>query len=349
MPASSSIVLRLGGRRRRSRRRLTNTLAATDKLVATVFGGTRHRWLGATAVERVDKLVQTGRPSIRHPASGDRPHCRVRSMHRPLRALPKVFVPPRLWRALQLVLCPRSRVDNEEIANARLQRALRTRPHQHAVPIRQAMDVALEDHRAPDFPQFTLPLLRRFEEDLPDQDRPSLSFSGFWHRWLGIRHRQHTVAGRQGAGFGVRPVLSAVGRSLPALRPRGRCHRRRMGQGRAARPVPCSTWKPTRSTRSKPCWSPTTRPRPVSRPMSPACASILDDLNHPALLFVDGVSSIASIDFRMDEWGVDVAVAGSQKGFMLPTGLAIVCVSRKGIEGRRERQSCRAAFSIIAT
>jgi alanine-glyoxylate transaminase/serine-glyoxylate transaminase/serine-pyruvate transaminase len=44
---------------------------------------------------------------------------------------------------------------------------------------------------------------------------------------------------------------------------------------------------------------------------------------HPALLFVDGVSSIASLDFRMDEWGIDGAISGSQKGFMLPAGLAI--------------------------
>ena len=57
--------------------------------------------------------------------------------------------------------------------------------------------------------------------------------------------------------------------------------------------------------------------------------TILDDLNHPALLFVDGVSSVGSLDFRMDEWGVDVIVSGSQKGFMLPTGLAIVGVSQK--------------------
>ena len=49
-------------------------------------------------------------------------------------------------------------------------------------------------------------------------------------------------------------------------------------------------------------------------------------------MFVDGVSSIASIDFRMDEWGVDVAVAGSQKGFMMPTGLTIVCVSEKALK-----------------
>jgi alanine-glyoxylate transaminase / serine-glyoxylate transaminase / serine-pyruvate transaminase len=57
----------------------------------------------------------------------------------------------------------------------------------------------------------------------------------------------------------------------------------------------------------------------------------LDDAEHPALLMVDGVSSIASIDFRMDEWKVDLAVTGSQKGFMLPAGLGIVCVSQKAL------------------
>ena len=60
--------------------------------------------------------------------------------------------------------------------------------------------------------------------------------------------------------------------------------------------------------------------------------NILDQLDHPALLFVDGVSSIGSIDFRMDEWGVDVAVSGSQKGFMMPTGLSLVGVSQKALD-----------------
>jgi alanine-glyoxylate transaminase/serine-glyoxylate transaminase/serine-pyruvate transaminase len=55
----------------------------------------------------------------------------------------------------------------------------------------------------------------------------------------------------------------------------------------------------------------------------------IDDAGHPALLLVDGVSSIASMDFRFDEWGVDVAVTGSQKGFMLHTGLAIAAFSPK--------------------
>lgn len=57
----------------------------------------------------------------------------------------------------------------------------------------------------------------------------------------------------------------------------------------------------------------------------------LENANHPALLYVDGVSSIGSMDFRMDEWGVDIAVTGSQKGFMLPAGLAIVGFSPRAM------------------
>src|SRR5205807_1923110 len=51
----------------------------------------------------------------------------------------------------------------------------------------------------------------------------------------------------------------------------------------------------------------------------------IDAAQHPALLYVDGVSSVGSIDFRMDEWKVDLAITGSQKGLMLPAGLGIVC------------------------
>ncbi|WP_324754678.1 aminotransferase class V-fold PLP-dependent enzyme [Roseovarius sp. Pro17] len=57
----------------------------------------------------------------------------------------------------------------------------------------------------------------------------------------------------------------------------------------------------------------------------------LDDANHPALLFVDGVSAIGSIEFEMDKWGVDLAVAGSQKGFMLPAGLGFLGASDKAL------------------
>ena len=70
----------------------------------------------------------------------------------------------------------------------------------------------------------------------------------------------------------------------------------------------------------------------------------LDACNHPALLFVDGVSSVASIDFRMDEWGVDLCVSGSQKGLMLPTGLGIVCASQKALEARKNSKLPKTFF-----
>lgn len=57
----------------------------------------------------------------------------------------------------------------------------------------------------------------------------------------------------------------------------------------------------------------------------------MDAADHPALLLVDCVSSLGSMPFKMDEWGVDIAVSGSQKGFMLPTGMAILGVSQKAL------------------
>ena len=72
----------------------------------------------------------------------------------------------------------------------------------------------------------------------------------------------------------------------------------------------------------------------------------LDATGHPALLLVDGVSSIASMDFRMDEWGVDVAVTGSQKGFMLPAGLAIVAFSPKAMDATARADLPRTYFDI---
>lgn len=62
-----------------------------------------------------------------------------------------------------------------------------------------------------------------------------------------------------------------------------------------------------------------------------AIRAAMDAADHPALLMVDGVSSIGSVDFQMDGWRVDVAITGSQKGFMLPAGLAIVGVSQKAL------------------
>ncbi len=62
----------------------------------------------------------------------------------------------------------------------------------------------------------------------------------------------------------------------------------------------------------------------------------IDRAGHPALLLVDTISSLASIDYRHDEWGVDVTVAGSQKGLMLPPGLSFNCISAKALAASRK-------------
>ena len=63
-----------------------------------------------------------------------------------------------------------------------------------------------------------------------------------------------------------------------------------------------------------------------------AIRAAIDEAGHPALLMVDTISSLASMDFRMDEWRVDVVVSGSQKGLMLPVGLGISAASPKAMQ-----------------
>ncbi|MDA8665827.1 aminotransferase class V-fold PLP-dependent enzyme [Litoricolaceae bacterium] len=72
----------------------------------------------------------------------------------------------------------------------------------------------------------------------------------------------------------------------------------------------------------------------------------IDRAGHGALFFVDGVSSIASMDFQMDAWGIDAAVTGSQKGLMLPAGLAIVAVSDKAMEAGKTADLPRFFFDF---
>jgi alanine-glyoxylate transaminase/serine-glyoxylate transaminase/serine-pyruvate transaminase len=67
-----------------------------------------------------------------------------------------------------------------------------------------------------------------------------------------------------------------------------------------------------------------------------AARAAIDGAGHPALLFVDTISSLASIDYRHDDWGVDVTVAGSQKGLMLPPGLSFNAMSEKALDASRK-------------
>jgi alanine-glyoxylate transaminase/serine-glyoxylate transaminase/serine-pyruvate transaminase len=74
-----------------------------------------------------------------------------------------------------------------------------------------------------------------------------------------------------------------------------------------------------------------------------AVRKAIDSARHPALLLVDTVSSLASIDFRMDEWGVDVTLTGPQKGLMLPPGMAILAASDKALAAS-EKAKCPRSY-----
>jgi alanine-glyoxylate transaminase/serine-glyoxylate transaminase/serine-pyruvate transaminase len=71
----------------------------------------------------------------------------------------------------------------------------------------------------------------------------------------------------------------------------------------------------------------------------------IDAAGHPALFMVDTISSLASIDYRHDDWGVDVTVAGSQKGLMLPPGLSFNCISAKALAAGKSARLPRSYWS----
>lgn len=200
--------------------------------------------------------------------------------------------------------------------------------------IRRAMDVALEDHRAPDFPEFTKPLFADLKKIFRTETGQVFIFPGsgtggwesaiantlspgdqvlasvfgqFSYLWVDLCQR---------FGLEVDAVEVEWGKGVPLDEYEARLVADKEHRIKAV--LVCQNETATGVTSDV-----------------AGVREILDSLGHPALLFVDGVSSIASIDFRMEEWGVDVAVSGSQKGFMLPTGLAIVGVSQKALEARK--------------
>ncbi|MEM9433776.1 MAG: aminotransferase class V-fold PLP-dependent enzyme [Pseudomonadota bacterium] len=197
--------------------------------------------------------------------------------------------------------------------------------------VRQAMDIALEDHRAPDFPAFIKPLFDDLKKVFQTETGHVFVFPGsgtggwesaiantlspgdkvlasvfgqFSHLWVDMCQR---------FGLEVEVIEQEWGKGAPLEEYRKRLEADKAHKIKAV--LICQNETATG----------------VSSDVA-GLRRQLDDVGHPALLFMDGVSSIASIDFRMDEWGVDVAVSGSQKGFMLPTGLAIVGVSQKALE-----------------
>lgn len=211
--------------------------------------------------------------------------------------------------------------------------------------IRQAMDVALQDHRAPDFPEFTRPLLADVKKIFQTETGQVFVFPGsgtggweaaisntlspgdvvltsvygqFSHLWTDMCRR---------FALDVDAIAVAWGEGVPLEEYEARLQADKTHAIKAV--LVCHNETATGVTSDV-----------------AAVRRILDDLGHPALLFVDGVSSIASIDFRMDAWGVDVAVCGSQKGFMMPTGLSIVGVSEKALAMKASAKMSRCFFDF---
>ncbi|MEM9060484.1 MAG: aminotransferase class V-fold PLP-dependent enzyme [Pseudomonadota bacterium] len=200
--------------------------------------------------------------------------------------------------------------------------------------IRQAMDVPLEDHRAPDFPEFTLPLFADLKKAFMTETGHVFIFPG-----SGTGGWESAIANTLSPGD---KVLASVFGQFSHLWV-DMCERFALDVD--AIQVPWGQGVPLAEYRAKLEADKTHAIKAVLVTHNETATGvtsdvkgvrdILDDLGHPAMLFVDGVSSIGSLEFRMDDWGVDVAVSGSQKGFMLPTGLAIVGVSQKAMEAKK--------------
>ncbi len=208
--------------------------------------------------------------------------------------------------------------------------------------VRKAMDVALEDHRSPDFPDFTKPLFEDLKKIFKTETGRVFVYpcsgTGGWEAAItNTLSEGDTVLASVFGQFSLLWVdlCQRFGLKVDAIDVE-------WGKG-----VPLDDYRAKLSadkdhrikavlvTHNETATGVTSDVAGVRR--------ILDDLGHPALLFVDGVSSIASIDFRMDEWGVDVVVSGSQKGFMMPTGLAILGVSQKAL-GMADSAGLRRCF-----
>lgn len=212
--------------------------------------------------------------------------------------------------------------------------------------ILRAMHVAMEDHRSSDFPKLTLPLYEDLKRVFKTRDSQVVIFpssgTGAWeavltntcspgdkllasrfgqfsHLWIELarRHGLEVVVQEEEWGTGANPE-----RIEEALR-EDKNHE----------------IKGVLVVHNETATGVTSDVAAVRRAM--------DAANHPALLFVDGVSSIASIDFRFDEWGVDLAITGSQKGLMLPAGLGIVCASQKSLAAMKDTK-CRKSYFDLA-
>lgn len=208
--------------------------------------------------------------------------------------------------------------------------------------VSRAMHIAMEDHRSSDFPKLTLPLFENLKKIFKTREGQVVVYpssgSGAWEAaltntcspgdkllaarfgqfsslWIDLarRHGLEVIVQDEEWGTGVHPDKIEE----------------------ALREDKNHEIKGVMVVHNETATGVTSDIAAVRRAM--------DAADHPALLYVDGVSSIASIDFRFDEWRVDLAITGTQKGLMLPAGLGIVCASQKALAVMKDAK-CRRAY-----
>ncbi len=211
--------------------------------------------------------------------------------------------------------------------------------------LRQAMNVPTSDHRAPDFVELLLPMLEDLKKVFKTEAGQVITFpasgTGGWeaavtntlspgdkvlvarygmfsHRWIDLCQRHNLE---------VEIIECEWGTGAPADRYGARLAADRNHEIKAVLVTHNETATGVRSDIG-------------------AVRRAMDAAGHPAMLYVDCVSSLASMDFRMDEWGVDLAVSGSQKGFMLITGMAIIGVSQKAMAACETAKCPRCFFDF---
>jgi alanine-glyoxylate transaminase / serine-glyoxylate transaminase / serine-pyruvate transaminase len=196
--------------------------------------------------------------------------------------------------------------------------------------ITRAMVIAMEDHRSSKFPELTLPLFQDLKKVFKTADGQVFIFpssgTGAWEASLcnTLSPGDKVLASRFGQFSHLWIDLAQrVGLDVQILE-------EEWGTGVHPEKVE-SVLRVDKSHQIKAVLAVQNETATGVTSDIEAVRKAMDAANHPALLYVDGVSSIASIDFRMDEWRVDLAVAGSQKGLMLPAGLGIVCASPRAL------------------
>jgi alanine-glyoxylate transaminase/serine-glyoxylate transaminase/serine-pyruvate transaminase len=209
----------------------------------------------------------------------------------------------------------------------------------------RAMVVPMEDHRSPKFPELTLPLFQdlkkiyktkdgqvflfpssgtgawesAFTNTLSPGDKVLMSrFGQFSHLWIDMAQRM---------GYDVQVLEEEWGTGVK----------------------PEKIEEILRADKEHKIKAVTATHNETATGVTSDIAAVrkaIDAAGHPALLFVDAVSSLGSLDFRQDDWGVDLAVSGSQKGLMLPAGLGVLSVSQKALAASKTAKSKRCYFDF---